>query len=220
MRVKTNNEQIVRMKRESKLTKDIGQRIKQLRGKQSQATVAKQIGTTLRAYQYYESGDRMPPIQTVANLASVFNTSIDWIVNGQTVLSDRERSTEQAYRLINLDQLLEKMEQSINREDRLLWKYGKDIPLSQKEEFYQSKEFLCELRSLLKNYYGDLYAEQGGIDRQPAEDTSLTDIKLWLDHFWLRATPDEKTWFKVHFLKCFPEYQEWLQDQLQIKDDK
>ena len=38
-------------------------------------------------------------------------------------------------------------------------------------------------------------------------------IKKWIDYFLLRASEEEKTWFKIQFCKCFPEYLEWLEKE-------
>jgi len=44
----------------------------------------------------------------------------------------------------------------------------------------------------------------------PAFILSVID---WISRFWISASGEEKTWFKVQFSKCFPHYVEWSQNQ-------
>ena len=46
----------------------------------SQAAVAKAVGIGLRAYQNYEYGDRIPPLETAVALADLFDVSLDELV--------------------------------------------------------------------------------------------------------------------------------------------
>ena len=46
----------------------------------SQAAVAESIGVGVRAYQNYEYGTRVPPLETVVALADLFDVSLDELV--------------------------------------------------------------------------------------------------------------------------------------------
>jgi len=61
---------------------DIGERLKILRGSKTQTEFATEIGTTLRAYQYYEAGDRVPNIELLTEISKKYNKSVDWILKG------------------------------------------------------------------------------------------------------------------------------------------
>lgn len=46
----------------------------------SQKYVSEKIDISLRIYQYYESGNRIPPIDKLIKLADLFDVSIDYLV--------------------------------------------------------------------------------------------------------------------------------------------
>ncbi len=62
----------------------IGNRIKLLRGKLSQAKFAEKLGTSLRAYQLYEAGDRAPKEPTLQKIAQICDVTVDWLLTGNT----------------------------------------------------------------------------------------------------------------------------------------
>lgn len=45
-----------------------------------QKSIANDIGVSLRAYQYYERGEREPNVSVLIALADYFNVSIDYLV--------------------------------------------------------------------------------------------------------------------------------------------
>ena len=45
-----------------------------------QKDIASAVGLSLRAYQYYERGDREPTSSTLVALADYFNVSLDYLV--------------------------------------------------------------------------------------------------------------------------------------------
>lgn len=45
-----------------------------------QKTIASDIGVSLRAYQYYERGEREPTVTILVALADYFDVSIDYLV--------------------------------------------------------------------------------------------------------------------------------------------
>ena len=57
-------------------------RIKQLRTERGllQKDIANTIGISLRAYQYYERGERTPDIETLEKLADYFQVSTDYLL--------------------------------------------------------------------------------------------------------------------------------------------
>lgn len=57
----------------------VGQKLKILRGKLSQAEMAKRLDVTLRSYQRYESGERPPPIRSLAEIADKYKIRLEWI---------------------------------------------------------------------------------------------------------------------------------------------
>jgi len=73
----------------------IGQRIKELRERFSketgvelpQQTAAKRFHVSLRAYQNYETGERIPPGPVLSKMASFYRVSIDHILTGEKYLS-------------------------------------------------------------------------------------------------------------------------------------
>lgn len=57
-------------------------RLKELRLERGvkQKELSEHLGLTLRAYQYYEAGNRYPDFQGLLALADYFNVSIDYLV--------------------------------------------------------------------------------------------------------------------------------------------
>lgn len=59
---------------------DVGKRLEKLRKNLTQAEFAKKIGISLRTYQYYESGERLPPDPVLERIAEECNTTKDEIL--------------------------------------------------------------------------------------------------------------------------------------------
>ncbi|NGQ95054.1 helix-turn-helix transcriptional regulator [Brevibacillus sp. SYP-B805] len=61
------------------------ERLKALRQKHNlkQKDVAKKLGITVSAYGYYEQGRREPSVETLNQLAALFDVSVDYLVNGR-----------------------------------------------------------------------------------------------------------------------------------------
>jgi transcriptional regulator with XRE-family HTH domain len=70
---------------------DIGARLRKLRGKRTQAAFAQEIGTTLRSYQHYESGARVPHIHLLSKIADICDTTSDWILTGKASVRGKLR---------------------------------------------------------------------------------------------------------------------------------
>ena len=58
------------------------QRLCELRKKQgiSQAALAQELGIALRAYQYYERGQRDPQLSVAVSIADFYKISLDYLV--------------------------------------------------------------------------------------------------------------------------------------------
>lgn len=62
---------------------EIGDRLKQLRGKLSQQEFAKKIEIPFRTYQRYEAGERVPPSPLISTISEITQTTADWILTGK-----------------------------------------------------------------------------------------------------------------------------------------
>jgi putative transcriptional regulator len=127
---------------------EIGKRLLHLRGDKSQSQFAKEMGVTLRAYQYYESGERVPHIHLLSKIADANNTTIDWILTGKVDVA-RARLRESVKRNVYVEELIELLEKSLEREEKLINRYLKghagfnEKAIIHKEE----KEFIEIIRS-------------------------------------------------------------------------
>jgi len=93
-------------------------RLRELRGTLSQEEFSKKIGVSLRAYQRYESGERVPPPHILSKIAALLDTTIDWIITGDLNIEKAimlERARESFY----LEDLVEKLEETRARTLRL-----------------------------------------------------------------------------------------------------
>ena len=65
----------------------ISRRIRELRESRgiSQQNQALQLGLSKSSYNRYETGLRQPPVEVLQNIASAYNVSIDYLVNGQLI---------------------------------------------------------------------------------------------------------------------------------------
>ena len=58
----------------------IGERLKELRGKRTQADVAQQIGISRARYSHYENNRNTPDIEIIKKLAQFYNVSVEYII--------------------------------------------------------------------------------------------------------------------------------------------
>lgn len=71
--------------------KDIGIRLKGLRGKKTQESISAALTEilgeerTIEAYQHYEAGRRLLPADVLWGLSKIYMTSADWILTGEEV---------------------------------------------------------------------------------------------------------------------------------------
>ena len=78
-----------------KLTKDaligkaetmtIGDRISQLRGKESRKSLCEKLGVSIRTLINYENNARMPGADFVAKLCRIYNITTDWLILGKAI---------------------------------------------------------------------------------------------------------------------------------------
>lgn len=61
----------------------IGARITEVRGHDSQGVFAAKIGVSLNAVSNYERGERIPTVETLAQIAKLSGKSIGWLVFGK-----------------------------------------------------------------------------------------------------------------------------------------
>lgn len=61
---------------------NLSSRLKQLKNERHllQKDIAEGIGISLRAYQYYESGERKPDVEVLEKLADYFQVSADFLL--------------------------------------------------------------------------------------------------------------------------------------------
>jgi transcriptional regulator with XRE-family HTH domain len=62
--------------------REIGQRIKYLRGKTPMKEFARQLAISFAAYQNYEYGKRLPPAQVLQKIAALTHVTSDYIMTG------------------------------------------------------------------------------------------------------------------------------------------
>jgi len=131
---------------------EIGKRLKQLRGPLSQREFAKKIGISYRAYQNYEVGKRIPHVHVLSKIAEIFNTTTDWILTGLADI-EKARKLEALKRTHIVEELLERLEGSLEREEKLIYKYIKGRAAAEKKEKLGSvdeKLFIQLLRKWIK----------------------------------------------------------------------
>lgn len=67
--------------------KEVGNRLKMLRekGDMSQPQLANLLGISLRTYQRYEYGERLPGLRLLSKISEITLAGMEWIVWGQTL---------------------------------------------------------------------------------------------------------------------------------------
>ncbi len=65
---------------------DIGDRIRQVRGKRSRAEFAEELGIHPQTLYMYEKGKRVADVDLVRELCSKFNVSVEWLIFGDRQL--------------------------------------------------------------------------------------------------------------------------------------
>lgn len=65
-------------------SKELGSRIRQLRGAQTQVQFAAALGINVNTLRGYETGQRMPGADVIAKLVAVADAPLEWLVTGNT----------------------------------------------------------------------------------------------------------------------------------------
>jgi transcriptional regulator with XRE-family HTH domain len=65
-------------------SKNLGRRLKALRGKQSQAALANLLGISQEEISRFESGNRVPGVPLLIRLAEVYRVTLDWLITGHS----------------------------------------------------------------------------------------------------------------------------------------
>jgi transcriptional regulator with XRE-family HTH domain len=113
---------------------EIGKRLKELRGSISQTLMGKKFNMPLRTYQSYEYGQRVPPSYILSDIAKEYNTTVEWILTGETEL-EKARMREQCLRAADTEELIGRIEESLVREEKLIYKYCQGRSASEDKEF-------------------------------------------------------------------------------------
>jgi len=147
---------------------DIGKRLIILRGNKTQITFSKEIGVKLRTYQNYEAGERVPHPHSLTKIAEMCDTTVDWILTGELNIK-KARAIEHLKRAYTAEELVEKLEESIKREERLLWAGVKEQAPEYGLERLEEKDFIENLRG----YIADIK-----IDFLPTEKRKLVEAVI------------------------------------------
>lgn len=91
--------------------REVGARIKELRGPKPQPVIADEVGVTLRAYQAWEAGDSGIAWENLQKLATVFNVSENYLLYGTP--EPGASTTEQGDALHRIDLRLARLEQAL-----------------------------------------------------------------------------------------------------------
>lgn len=182
----------------------VGKRFKELRGNLTQKEFADKIKVPLRSYQRYESGERMPTINTLKNIAYICDTSTRWILTGET--------DKHPYK--DIGNRLKEIRLPIDKSTFAAWmgvsiqQYSKYEEGTIKPSIQQLKE-IAEKRNISVKWIlnGD---KQTGHPININTEINKKNIKQWIDDFWQKASNEEKIWFKIQFQQAFPEYKSWL----------
>lgn len=73
-----------------KLKKEIGQRVRALRGKMTQNEFGKIFKKSQDAICAYEKGVVFPPINAIIKMSEIFGVSVEWIITGETGRKTKE----------------------------------------------------------------------------------------------------------------------------------
>ena len=67
---------------------DIGDRIRQIRGRTSRAEFAEKLGIHPQTLYMYEKGKRVVDVELIQLLCTTFGTSVEWLIFGTEKLND------------------------------------------------------------------------------------------------------------------------------------
>ena len=201
---------------------DISQRLRECRAKigLSQKEVAEHIDVSLKTYASYEnSSEKSIRLDIIYKLSNLFKVNPEWLISGKGerdyLLSifnteNEERYEKQKRFYIRLNDVyknrpLREIANKLGISHTALSDYmnGKSLPsydlvikISEQENI-SLEWLLSELSTIIPLSHGDKSATLGQF------------IAEWFN----TLTPDEKIWFKVEFLKKFPDFKHWSNEK-------
>lgn len=105
--------------------KDIGKRLKELRGDRTQETVCNALSEILgaertkEAYQHYEAGRRLVPSDVLWGLSRIYGVSADWILGGKKSLRGKAATKPEILGKFNKDVVyIAELVQSLSKEQK------------------------------------------------------------------------------------------------------
>jgi transcriptional regulator with XRE-family HTH domain len=173
--------------------KEIGERLRQLRGRKTPLVLAEKLGIPLDLYQSYELGDEHPSVSILRRLCIIHDVPVDWLVQGTRFQPD---DWEASYLAVDLSNLIHTIEETCKHEMRTI--------LPKEEEFLDWINLIHGLDRFRKERLKALK-----IVPIKEEDLPVINMKEWLDICWEKALKEERVWLDIQFRKCFPEYDEW-----------
>jgi transcriptional regulator with XRE-family HTH domain len=135
------------------IVKEIGQRIKALRGelKLSQDEMARLFGIVRTTYNRYERGEAYPGPQVLSMLADRFNVSVDWLVCGKGPMFYRQKAEPE--KVPELEEVMDDVKEMLALMER--------IPLLRYKVLTFLQEFKLENRDLVETAAKDIPDEKG-----------------------------------------------------------
>lgn len=105
--------------------KDIGRRLKELRGDRTQESICKALSEflgeerTKESYQHYEAGRRLVPSDVIWGLSQVYGVSVDWILSGKKSLRCKTTTQPELLGKFNKDVIsMAEFIQSLSKDQR------------------------------------------------------------------------------------------------------
>lgn len=173
----------------ARLYEDIGKTLKRLRGKGPQRKVAEAVGITLRAYQDFESGKRLPRLPILVKIAEIHDVTVYRILENVEFGSPSFEALCSTY----MAEMVRELDCSVEK------------GTATKEE----RDFRWRMQLWQSNYELKLQEK----NEKEEANRQLEAMKEWLDEFWEKASEDEKIWLLIHFKKSFSEYEGWLKER-------
>jgi len=109
----------------ARFLKDIGKRLKELRGDRTQESICKALSEflgeerTKEAYQHYEAGRRLLPSDALWGLSQIFGVSSDWILSGKNSLQVKAAAKPELLGKFNKGAVsIAELVQSLSKEQR------------------------------------------------------------------------------------------------------
>lgn len=102
----------------------IGERLKHLRGEQTQEEIAKCLGISRARYSHYENGRSEPDIQTLKKLADFFKVTTDYLIGriGDPIHYVRSENSV-LFDVPPLNSFFKEVENASEEEQEQLWRF-------------------------------------------------------------------------------------------------